>query len=147
MTREVAAIVGSGTTPFTRGILSPSQRGSQSGAEGVRTGLQVMVGNPEDLVAVDAFAVSGIAVGTTPLKIFDKNSSPLPRTRMIRVQNATDSSTVTIANRASKIPEGFALVNAGANTPRAYIDLPVLDAVEIWATGSAAATQIRMLLF
>lgn len=147
MTREAASIIGSGTLPYTRQILPASQRGSEPLGEGVRTGIQVMIGNPEDLVAVDAFASSGIAISTTPIKIFDKNTSPLPRARLVRVQNATDSSTVTIANRASKLPEGFTLVNAGASTPRAYIDLPILDCVEIWAVGSAAATQVRMLIF
>lgn len=147
MSREVAAIIGSGTTPFTYGILSQSQRGSQSGAEGVRTGLQVVIANPEDMVAVDAFAASGIAVTTTPIKIFGASQSPLPRARKVLIENSTDSSTLVIANRASKIPEGWQLVNAGANTPRASVELPIMNGTDVWAAAVAGTVQVRMLIF
>lgn len=142
----VSSVIGSGTIQATRGILPSSQRGYEPAGEGVRHGQQVMIGNPEDLVAVDAFSCSGISIATSPILIFDKGRSPLPRARLIRVQNATDSTTLTIANKASKLPEGWQLTNAGATTPRSYIDLPILDCCEIWAVGSAAV-QVRMLIF
>lgn len=146
MSREVAAMIGSGTAPFTYGILSPNQRGSLSGAEGVRTGLQVMVSNPEDLVSVDAFAVSGIAVGTTPTKIFGASQSPMPRARKILIENGTDSSTLLVANAAAKIPEGWQLVN-GTAAPRAFVELPVMAGVDIWAAALSGSVQVRILIF
>lgn len=146
MSSTVATIIGSGTIGYTRGILPASQRGTQSAGEGIRVGTQVIVANPEDLVAVDAFAASGISISSTPIKIFDKNQSPLPRARLLRIQNATDSTTLTIANSAAKTAEGWTLVNAGAGTPRASVDLPILDCCEVWAVGSAAL-QVRMLVF
>jgi len=142
----VATAVGSGTIPYTRGILPSGQRGYEPLGQGERTGLQVVIANPEDLTSVDAFAVSGIAISTTPIKIWGARQSPLPRARLVRIQNATDSTTVTIANSAAKTAEGWQLTNAGAATPRSYVDLPVLDCVEIWAVASAGS-QVRMLIF
>jgi len=147
MSREVAAIVGSGTAPFVYGILPPSQRGSQSGAEGVRVGIQMMVGNPEDIVSVDAFASSGIAVGTTPIKIFGANQSPLPRARQVMIENASDSSTLLVAHTQSKVvSEGWQLVN-GTAAPRAFVTLPIMAGVDIWAAASTGSVQVRILIF
>lgn len=146
MSNIVATIIGSGTINQTRGILPSSQRGAQADGLGIRIGQQVIVANPEDLVAVDAFAVSGISITSTPIKIWGAGSNPLPRARLLRIQNATDSTTLTIANSAAKTAEGWTLVNAGAGTPRASVDLPILDCCEVWAVGSAAV-QVRMLVF
>lgn len=148
MSREVAAIIGSGTVPYTRGILLPAQRGSQSGAEGVRVGLQVMIGNPEDMVSVDAFASSGIAVGTTPTKIFGSNQSPLPRARKIIIENTSDTSTLLVSHAPSRvISEGYHLTNAGASTPRASIELPILGGTDVWAAALSGTVQVRILIF
>ena len=38
MAREVFAIIGSGTIPYTRGILPAAQRGTESTGEGIRGG-------------------------------------------------------------------------------------------------------------
>jgi hypothetical protein len=142
----VSTMIGSGTIYYTRGILPSSQRGAQPNSMGERFGVQTIIANPEDLVAVDAFAVSGIQITTAPIKIWGAGSNPLPRARLLRIQNATDSTTVTIANSAAKTPEGWTLVNNGAGTPRSSVDLPILDCCEVWAVASAAS-QVRMLIF
>lgn len=148
MSREVAASIGSGTIPYTYGILPPGQRGSQSGAEGVRLGVQVIVGNPEDMVSVDAFASSGIAVGTTPIKIFGSNQNPLPRGRKIVVENASDTSTLLVSHAPSKVvSEGYQLTNAGASTPRASVELPILGGTDVWAAALSGTVQVRILIF
>lgn len=148
MSREVAAIVGSGTTPFVYGVLPPDARGSQVGAEGIRTGLQVMVGNPEDMVSVDAFASSGIAVGTSPTKIFGASQNIMPRTRKIIIENATDSSTLLISHAQSKVvSEGFQITNAGANAPRSSIELPIMAGTDVWAAAAVGTVQVRILIF
>jgi hypothetical protein len=151
MTNIVAAQVGSGTIPFVRAILPSGQRGSDNTglAAGVRTGIQVMVGNPEDIVSVDAFASSGIAVGITPTKIFGASQSLLPRVRTVLVQNATDSSILYVAHTASKvISEGWQLVN-GIGIPRASVELPIMAGADIWAAGSTVGSgvQARLLIF
>lgn len=148
MSREVASQIGSGTIPYTRGVLPHAQRGSQSGAEGVRVGQQVMIGNPEDMVAVDAFASSGIAVSTAPTKIFGSSQNPLPRARKIVVENASDTSTLLVSHAPSKVvSEGYQLVNAGANTPRASVELPILGGTDVWAAALAGTVQVRILIF
>jgi hypothetical protein len=107
-----------------------------------------MLGNPEDIVAVDAFAASGIAVSTTPIKIFGASQSLLPRARQVIVENSTDSSTLLIAHHSSKVvSEGFALTNAGANTPRQSVTLPIMAGVDIWAASVAGTVQVRILIF
>lgn len=148
MSQQVAAIIGSGTSPYTYGILPPEARGSQVGAEGVRTGIQVMIGNPEDMVSVDAFASSGIAVTTSPIKIFGANQTIMPRTRKIIVENATDSSTLLISHAQSKVvSEGFQLTNAGSNAPRSSIELPIMAGTDVWAAAAVGTVQVRILMF
>lgn len=150
MTNIVAAQVGSGTVPFVRAILPSGQRGSDNTglAGGIRTGIQVMVGNPEDITSVDAFSVSGIAVSTTPLKIFGASQNPLSRARQVMIENLTDSSTLLIANNTAKVvSEGWGLTNAGANTPRQFVTLPIMGGVDIFAASVAGTIQVRMLIF
>lgn len=151
MSRDVASIIGSGTIPFTRAILPPSQRGTQADGEGIRTGTQVMIGNPEDLVAVDAFAVSGVSVNTTPVLIFSKDLARniLPRVREVRIQNTTGTSELLIGPTSQKtLAEGFIIHSHATNAPYEYITLPVLDSVQIWAAAkSGGPIQVRMLLF
>lgn len=151
MSRDVASIIGSGTIPFTRAILPLSQRGTQADGEGIRTGTQVMIGNPEDMVAVDAFAVSGITVNTTPVLIFSKDlaKNVLPRVREVRVQNITGSSELAIGPTAQKAQaEGYVIHVHGASAPFGEVALPVLDSVQIWAVAKTGGPiQVRMLLF
>jgi hypothetical protein len=84
---QVAAQIGSGTLPYTYGILPPDERGSETDGGGVRLGLQVMVANPEDSVAVDAFVASGVTVGTTAVEVLGPGINPLPRCRLVEFQN------------------------------------------------------------
>jgi hypothetical protein len=141
MSREVAAILGSGTVPFVYGILPPSQRGSQSGAEGVRVGLQVMVANPEDQISVDAFAVSGVSIGVTPVKIWGPGINSLPRQRSVTLFNDGPSEAFIGPNSTSVIaPSGHNIV---AETSLA---LPFMHNVQIWAR-SAGTSQIRILAY
>jgi len=149
MTNIVAAQVGSGTLPYVRAILPSGQRGSDNTgqAAGVRTGIQVIVANPEDLASVDAFASSGIAVSTTPIKIFGASQSLMPRARQVMIENASDSSTLLIANAPAKVvSEGWQLVN-GTAAPRAFVTLPIMAGVDIWAAASTGTVQVRILIF
>lgn len=149
MTQNVAAIIGSGTTPFTRGILPASQRGAQAAGEGVRVGQQVMVANPEDLNSVDAFAVSGVSFGVTPVLIWSYNINPLPRQRTIILENIGPNDAFIGPNSTSVIaPSGFQIYGpaAAANESLSRIELPFLRNVEIWAR-STGTSQIRILAY
>lgn len=140
MTSIVAAIIGSGTLPYTRGILPPDQRGNQTGAEGVRTGTQVMIGNPEDILAVDAFATSGVSIGVTPVLVWGPSINPLPRQRSVTIHNQGPSTVFLGANSTAAIgPSGIFLDNGNTNLATAdEITLPFLKNVEIWASAPAA---------
>jgi hypothetical protein len=143
MTNIVAAMVGSGTGPFVRAILPSGQRGSDNTglAAGVRTGIQVMVANWEDQQSVDAFAVSGVSIGVTPIQIWGPGINSLPRQRSVTLFNdgpaeafIGPSSTAVIA------PSGFNIVAETA------ITLPLLHNVQVWAR-SAGTSQIRILAY
>lgn len=144
MAREVAAIIGSGTLPYTRQILPSGQRGSEAAgvAEGVRTGLQVMVANWEDQQSVDAFAVSGVSIGTTPVKIWGPGINPLPRQRSVTMFNDGPTELFVGPNSTAVIaPSGF---NVPAETA---LTLPLLWNVEIWARAGAGGAQIRFIAY
>lgn len=145
MTSIVAAIVGSGTLPFTRQILPSSQRGSQANSEGVRTGMQVMIGNPEDLLSVDAFAASGISVATSPVEIVSFGVNPLPRCGNVLVKNG-GASAVLISNKQNFTDiEGFPLSALGTSGDSVLI--PVLKNVSIWARCATGSTTMKVLIY
>lgn len=153
MSFNVSTQVGSGTIPFVRGILPASQRGSQPDSEGIRTGAQVIVANPEDLNSVDAWAVSGVTVGsTTPVEIFGPNINPLPRCRTVRIINNTDSSTLYIgptANVSKLIADGYILqrgVGAAAALEQGMV-LPFLKNISIFALSSSGPIDVRILTY
>lgn len=145
MTSIVAAIIGSGTLPYVRGILPASQRGNQSNGEGVRTGTQVMVANPEDLNSVDAFAVSGVSIGVVPVQIWGPGFNSLPRQRMVIVQNAGPGSLFIGPDSTSVIaPSGMQLrITAGFEH---MLSLPFMHNVQIWAR-SDTTTQVQLLAY
>lgn len=151
MTKEVASIIGSGTLPYTRGILPESQRGNEPTGEGVRTGIQVMVGNPEDAIAVDAFATSGVSIGAIPVKIWGPNINSLPRQRFIRIHNDGPGQLFIGPNPTSVIaPSGMHVhfQTASAAGPLQAIDLPFLHNVEIWGRAlGAGGCEIRILAY
>jgi len=143
----VAAIIGSGTIEQTRAILPASQRGSEELGEGVRTGLQVMLGNPEDVVAVDAFATSGISVGlTVPVLLVGPNTNPLPRCRGLRIYNTT-TSTLFLGPREDFdfVNEGYPII--GSAVTRRTDDIPLLHNVEVWALATGAISEVRMIIY
>jgi hypothetical protein len=151
MSFNVSAQVGSGTIPFVRGILPAEQRGNQSNGEGIRTGAQVVLANPEDLNSVDAFAVSGISIGPTPVLIWSPNINPLPRQRTLVLQNQGPGSVYIGPNSTSVIaPSGYHIhppaASPGNNVnAKTELELPFLKNVEIWARadgGSGASIVI-----
>lgn len=157
MAREAAAIIGSGTLPFTSEILADTERGVRSSTEvvqntagrgGLRTGTQVMVGNPEDINSAEAFAVSGITVGTTPVQIYAPGKAMLPRMREIVIQN-TGGQNVLIGPSAEKasIAEGFQLATGGTAGTNRRITLPLMHNVEIWARAQTGTSTIKMLMY
>ena len=148
MSSTVAAIVGSGTLPFTRGILSSIQRGYEAGGEGVRTGIQVMVGNPEDLVAVDTFVASGVTVGTTPLEIVGPHINPLPRCRHVVVQNLGANDLYISHHPNVEILDSFQLAAGGTAGADRSIALPLLHNTSVWAkTAISGTSQVGILIF
>ena len=144
MTRQVAAIIGSGTVAQTYSILPPSDRGSLSGAEGVRTGIQVMLANPEDLNSVAAFASSGVTVGTTAVEVIAPGINPLPRCRNIILEN-TGGQAVLIGHRANiQDPEAFEL---GTTAPNNRIELPLLHNVSVFARTTTGSSVIKLIVY
>lgn len=141
MSIQSAATIGSGTLPFTTQILPPSQRGQVSGARGERVGTNVIVVNPEDQIAVDAFAVSGVSIGITPVQIWGPGINPLPRQRSITLFNDGPNEAFIGPNSTAVIaPSGFNL------TAETTLTLPFLHNVQIWAR-SAGTSQIRFLSY
>jgi hypothetical protein len=147
MTFQTPAIIGSGTLPYTRGILPAAQRGNQSNGEGVRVGTQVMIANPEDLNSVDAFAVSGVSLGATPVRIWGPGINPLPRQREIRIKNQGPGSVYIGQNSTSVIaPSGYHINAPTANTFPS-ITLPFLWNVDIWARADGAGASVTIIAY
>jgi len=145
MTNGVAAQIGSGTIPYTYGILPLDERGNEADGRGVRTGVQVMVGNPEDLVAVDAFATSGVTVGTGVVEILGPTKNPLPRSRFVTIQN-TGANAVYISHRSSYPSiDSFELPAATAGVVR-RITIPILHNVSVYAKTTTGTSVVRLLI-
>jgi hypothetical protein len=150
MSSRVAATVGSGTVEQVRAILPAIQRGKEPAGEGERIATQVIVANPEDFVAVDAFAASGIAVGTDVIEIFCPGNNPLPRCREVVIQNQTLNSTLRIAHHPDKVvSEGWGLFNPTTHTGPgvAEIRLPLMHNNSIYARADAGTIAVRLLIF
>jgi len=148
MAIEAATVIGSGTLIQTRSILPPSQRGTEPAGHGFRTGTQVVVANTEDFNSVDAFAASGITVGTTALEILSPGTNPLPRMREVTIQNL-GTADVYIGHSADGIvlsAEGFELTAPAANTV-SLVTIPLMHNVSIWAATAAGTASVRMLIF
>lgn len=141
MSVQSAATIGSGTLLFTTQILPPAQRGQVADSRGERVGTNVIVVNPEDQIAVDAFAVSGVSFGVTPVQIWGPGINPLPRQRVVTLFNDGPSEAFIGPDSSSVIaPSGF---NLGAELS---LTLPFLHNVQIWAR-SAGTSQIRFLAY
>jgi len=147
MTERVAAIIGSGTLVHTRSILPVSQRGNEPLGEGVRTGTQVIVGNPEDLLAVDAFASSGISVGTGVVEIIGPHINPLPRCSQIIVENIGAAAVFLSHLPSFPTVDAFELSNEGTAGASRRIVLPLLHNVSVYARTAAGTTNVNLLIF
>lgn len=148
MTSIVASIIGSGTLPYTRGILPASQRGNQSNGEGVRTGTQVVLANPEDLNSVDAFAVSGVSIGATPVKIWGPGINSLPRQRGVTIKNQGPGS-VYIGPRSTSViaPSGFQINPPASSNAATEVTLPLLWNVDVWARADGAGASVTIIAY
>jgi hypothetical protein len=142
----VACQIGSGTLPFTYAILAPAQRGDQPLGRGDRNGQQVVLANPEDVVAVDAFVASGITVSTSAIEVVGPHINPLPRSRMIEFQN-TGSNPIFISHRASFTDlDSFQLPVAVAGVSR-RLSLPLLHNVSVYARATGGSSTLRMIVY
>ena len=161
MPRDVASLMGSGTIPYTLGILHTTLGGTLGGSlaagasdgRGIRTGTQVAISNPEDIVSVPAIRASGITVGTSPVNILNQISHDvlLKRGRMVEIINlgpgnvaigGTSSVTIGLAGES-----GFFLIAPTAGqVPPQSVKLPIMNGCDVWAIASAAS-DVRMLVY
>ncbi len=161
MPREVATLMGSGTIPYTLGILHTTLGGTltqslsagASDGRGVRTAVQVAVANPEDIVSVPAIRSSGITVGTSPVNILNQVSHDilLKRGRMVEIINlgpgnvaigGTSAVTTTLQGES-----GFFLIAPTAGVvPPQRVKIPIMNGCDVWAVASAAS-DVRMLVY
>lgn len=142
--------VGSGTIPFIAELIPSGERGiglntGRNPARGHRAGDQVLIGNPEDIVAVDAFAVSGVTVGTTPLEVLAFGRHPLPRSRSVRLVN-DGTAIIRIAHSAAKTAEGFPLYPVVSSVGQLPVEIPLLKNVSIWAASDSGNNSLRMII-
>jgi hypothetical protein len=142
MSIQSASTIGSGTLLFTTQILPSSQRGQIAGALGQRVGTNVVVINPEDQIAVDAFAVSGVSITTTPTRVWGPGINSLPRQRDVRLQNLGPGSVyIGPTSTAVIAPSGF---RVAINTT---IDLPLLYNVDVWARADGGGASITIIAY
>jgi hypothetical protein len=140
MNTRTAAIIGSGTIPYTRGILPVSQRGNEPLGEGVRTGTQVLVANFEDNTSVDAFGIRNVTVGVSATLIVGPNDNPLPRQRSVIIRN--EGADDVFIGPASSVTTGtgFPISSSG------QVEIPLLNNVEVWGI-AAASRDVRVLIY
>jgi hypothetical protein len=120
----------------------------QAGAEGVRTGAQVVVANPEDMVAVDAFAVSGVSLAGTPVRIWGPGINSLPRQRSVTIKNQGPGSVYIGPNSTAVIaPSGFQINPPTANNTFNEVTLPFLSNIDIWARADGGGASITILAY
>jgi hypothetical protein len=137
--------MGSGTIFFTRNIVPSGERGSGPvSAQGHRAGDPVIIQNPEDLTSVDAFAVSGVTVGTVPVQVINAIKNPLPRSRSITLIN-DGTAIIRIANSQTKLAEGFPLYPVVSSVGNNSLTLPVLKNVDVWAASDSGNNSLRMI--
>jgi hypothetical protein len=161
MSVEVASLMGSGTSPYTAAILHTTLGGTFGGTlnagaaagRGVRTGTQVIVSNPEDIVSVPAIRCSGISVGTSPVNILNQinHDALLKRGRMAIIENLGPGD-LYVGGRSNVTTglageSGFKLLAPAASIPPQSIELPIMNGCDVWAVASAGATDVRILVY
>lgn len=163
MSRETAALMGSGTLPYTAAILHTSLGGTFAGSlasnagngRGIRTGSNVHIGNPEDLVSVPAIRSSGISVGTSAVNILNQviRDQILKRGRMAIIENlgpgdVSIGGTAGVSVAIGGLEPGYKLLApTAANVPPQRVELPIMNGCDVWAISSAGGTDIRILLY
>ena len=145
MSREVFARVGSGTVEFVAGILPSGQRGYLESGNGVRGGTQVMIANPEDLLAVPAFVASGITVGTTSVEIVGPHKTQLPFVRKVVISNGGSQAFLIGEKQNFTDIEGFEIAANG--TVGDSISLDIMKNVSVWARTTILTTNVKVLIF
>lgn len=142
MSSQSATLIGSGTLPYTYSILDPTLRGALTGGRGERFGNNVVIINPEDLASSEAFAISGISIGTTPTLVWGPSMSSLARQRAVVLTVDGPGSLFFGPSTTSVIAPSGIKVASGASTPL----LPFMKGVEIYGR-SDSTTQIRILAY
>lgn len=149
MARESAAQIGSGTVPFTRGIIDTAERGNLANAEGLRGGTNVVIINPEDITSVDFFATSGVEVTQNPKEILNAHVNTLmPRMRNVTIQNTGPQNAYISGTSGSPWAslDEIGYVVTASGTEQSIVDLPILHNVSVWAKTRDATTYLRMLI-
>lgn len=147
MANQSSSAIASGTIEFTRQILPASQRGTEPNGRGERYGTNVVVINPEDMLSVDAFAASGITVGTTPLEIVGPLNNPLPRMREVVIENTGGQDLFISHHPNVELLDSFVLPAEGTAGTSTRVTLPVLHNVSVYARTSTGTTQVRLLIY
>lgn len=153
------ALMGSGTIPYTAGILNTTRGGIISGVaslgRGERTGDQSIIGNPEDFVSAPSFMCSGLTVGTAvAVEIWAPtiHETLLRRRRMIKIQNLGTGDLyighTSAVNSALGGPEpGFKLEAPGANNESTMLDLPLMGGASVYGIATGASCDVRVLVY
>lgn len=154
MATEASALIGSGTVEFTKNILTPAQRGSNPDTRGgFRQGTQVMLGNPEDLLSVDAWAVSGVVVNETPAQIVGPHINMLGRIRTVILENVGSGDAtgprvfVGPTEALATAADGFEIPAPAMPGTLNRLELPLLHNNEIWAATESANTIIKIIVY
>jgi hypothetical protein len=138
-------VVGSGTKiPATAVIIPSGERGI--GGDDVRLeryGRNVTVTNFEDLSG-EAWAASGITVGTTAVEIFGPHLNPLPRSTKVIVKNL-GAANVFISHQAAFTDEDCFTLEAAGNAGD-QVELPLLHNVSIYARSSSGSQSVRLII-
>ncbi len=153
MARETASNIGSGFYPSVYPVI-PSGRGGSGPSDvgSILGGSNTTVTNPENIVAVPAWATSGVSVGSVPVKIWDANINYLlPTQRSFTVQNLGPSDCRIGPNSTSVIfPSGFtitALIDAATGKDATSKQaLPIFKGAEVWAS-SNGTSQLQILVW
>jgi len=139
------AAVGSGTLPFTTRILTPAQRGQEAEGRGERLGTNVVVINPEDILAVDAWAASGVVIGVAPVQVIAPEITDLPRIRRVVIQNdGGQDAYIAPTEAAATVADGFTIPASSALPP---LELPLLHNNQIWARSASATTTLKIIVY
>lgn len=145
MAQQSNATIGSGTLPFTTQILTPEQRGQQANGRGERYGTNVVVVNPEDQIAVDAWAASGVLVpSAAAVQVIGPGITALPRTRKVVLQNGGANAIYIAPTEAgATATDGFSIAGNALFT----LELPLLHNNSIWALADTAPTLLKVLVY